>query len=48
MTLTNILITGFDVSTASFSDTFSVSAQEISPNDIAFNTNGTKMFIVGQ
>jgi len=40
--------TGFDVSTASYSQNFSVSAQETTPTDIAFNTDGTKMFIVGQ
>jgi len=39
--------TGFDVSTASFTDSFSVAAQEGLPNDIAFNSDGTKMFIVG-
>jgi DNA-binding beta-propeller fold protein YncE len=42
------LSTGFDVSTASFVDSFSVSAQEINPSGIAFNTDGTKMFIVGR
>jgi sugar lactone lactonase YvrE len=42
------LSTGFDVSTASFVDSFSITAQDIFPNGIAFNTNGTKMFIVGQ
>ncbi len=41
------LSTGFDVSTASFVDSFSVSAQEASPKGLAFNTDGTKMFIVG-
>jgi sugar lactone lactonase YvrE len=41
------LSTGFDVSTASFVDSFSVAAQDTAPNGIAFNTNGTKMFIVG-
>jgi sugar lactone lactonase YvrE len=41
------LSTGFDVSTASFVDSFSVSAQETAPAGIAFNTDGTKMFIVG-
>jgi sugar lactone lactonase YvrE len=41
------LSTGFDVSTASFVDSFSVAAQETDPNGIAFNTDGTKMFIVG-
>ena len=41
------LSTGFDVSTATFVDAFSVSAQETTPKEIAFNTDGTKMFIVG-
>jgi DNA-binding beta-propeller fold protein YncE len=41
------LSTGFDVSTASFVDSFSVASQETSPRGIAFNTNGTKMFITG-
>ena len=41
------LSTGFDVSTASFVDSFSVSGQETSPSGIAFNNDGTKMFIVG-
>jgi len=41
------LSTGFDVSTASYSQNFSVQAQEANPQDIAFNTDGTKMFIVG-
>jgi hypothetical protein len=41
------LLTGFDVSTASFVDSFSVASQEINPRGIAFNTDGTKMFIVG-
>jgi hypothetical protein len=41
------LSTGFDVSSASFVDSFSVSSQDTTPTDIAFNTNGTKMFIVG-
>jgi hypothetical protein len=38
---------GFDVSTASFVDSFSVAGQDTVPIAIAFNTNGTKMFIVG-
>lgn len=41
------LSTGFDVSTASFVSSFSVAAQETAPRDIAFNNNGTKMFITG-
>jgi len=42
------LSTGFDVSTASYSQNFSVASQESVPKGIAFNANGTKMFIVGQ
>jgi sugar lactone lactonase YvrE len=41
------LSTGFDVSTASFVDSFSVSAQDSTPQGLAFNTDGTKMFVVG-
>jgi hypothetical protein len=41
------LSTGFDVSTASFTQNFSVSAQETAPMGVAFNTDGTKMFVVG-
>ena len=41
------LSAGFDVSTASYTQSFSVSAQDTLPSDITFNTDGTKMFIVG-
>ena len=41
------LSTGFDVSTACFVDGFDVSSQEAIPYELAFNTDGTKMFIVG-
>jgi uncharacterized protein YhjY with autotransporter beta-barrel domain len=41
------LSTGFDVSTALFVDSFSVVLQDTSPGDIAFNNDGTKMFMVG-
>ena len=41
------LTTGFDVSTASFTDAFSVSAQDTAPTAIAFNVDGTKMFVTG-
>ena len=41
------LSTGFDVSTASFVDSFSVSSQDNSPAGVTFNTDGTKMFVVG-
>jgi hypothetical protein len=47
------LSTAFDVSTAVFRDFkgdgtgFSVNAQDATPSGIAFNNNGTKMFVVG-
>ena len=41
---------GFDVSTCSYtsSEPMDISSQEADPEDIAFNTDGTKMFIVGK
>jgi len=41
--------TGFDVLTCAFSvgESFVVSGQEIVPTGLAFNTDGTRMFIVG-
>jgi DNA-binding beta-propeller fold protein YncE len=41
------LSTAFDISTAVYSQNFSVAAQDIDPSGVAFNTDGTKMFIVG-
>jgi len=41
------LSTGFDVSTATFSQDFSISAQEDQPRSIEFNADGTKFFITG-
>jgi len=42
------LSTAFDLSTASYdSVSFNPSSQDASPNDIAFNNSGTKMYIVG-
>ena len=41
------LSTGFDVSTSSFVDSFSISGQEESPVGLTFNDDGTKMFITG-
>lgn len=38
----------FDVSTASFTDSFDVSSQEGTPAGVAFNDNGTKMFVTGR
>ena len=40
------LSTAWDVSTASFSSSKSVSAQTNDPRDINFNTDGTKMFLL--
>ncbi len=39
--------TGFDVSTCNFTDVFSIFAQDNAPSGIAFNTAGTKMFVLG-
>ena len=41
------LSTAFDVSSASFTQAFSISSQENNPWGIAFNTDGTKMFTTG-
>ena len=41
------LSTGFDVSTASFVDSFSVASQDTTPNGLSFNSDGTKMYVVG-
>jgi sugar lactone lactonase YvrE len=41
------LSTAWDISTASYTTNFSVSAQHTTPQDIAFKTDGTEMYIVG-
>ena len=41
------LSTAFDVSTTSFVQLKSISAQEQLPTGMTFNNNGTKMFVVG-
>jgi hypothetical protein len=41
------LTTGFDVSTATFEDSFDVKDQERDASGLAFNTDGTKMFVLG-
>lgn len=41
------LSTAWDISTASYSQVFSVSAQESFPQDIFFKPDGTKMYVVG-
>jgi len=43
------LSTAFDVSTASYDNvSLSVSSQDSDPNELCFNSTGTKMFILGQ
>jgi len=42
------LTTAWDVSTASFVDSFSVVTQEANPQDIWFDSSGKTMFILGQ
>lgn len=41
------LSTNFDISTATLSSTFSVNPQETNPNGLAFNSSGTRMYIIG-
>ena len=41
------LTTAFDISTSSYVRNYSFSSVETEPRDIAFNSDGTKMFIVG-
>jgi sugar lactone lactonase YvrE len=41
--------TAFDLSTVTYNSvSFSVSGQDTNPNGIYFNSNGTRMFMVGQ
>lgn len=39
--------TAWDISTASYSQSFSVSSQEVSPHSISFKEDGSKMYILG-
>ena len=41
------LATAWDVSSASFVDSFSVASQDTDPRGVAFSNNGQKMFVVG-
>ena len=41
------LSTAWDISTATFSQSFSVSAQDSRPDDLAFSSDGTRMFFPG-
>jgi sugar lactone lactonase YvrE len=43
-----VLSTAWNVFTASYSTFISVVTQETSPNGLAFSTDGTKMYVVGQ
>ena len=38
----------FDVSTCGFTDAFDISAQETTPDDVAFSIDGLTMFVVGE
>ncbi|MFT7507291.1 MAG: hypothetical protein ACI92I_000434, partial [Acidimicrobiales bacterium] len=42
------LFSAYDVSTGSYVDNFSVSAQETAPLGMAFNNDGTKLYVIGQ
>jgi len=42
------LSSAWDISTASYVQTFSVSAQEITPHGLFFKPDGTKMYVLGQ
>ena len=42
------LSTAFDVSTASFVDSFSTKSEDSQSRDVKFNQDGTKMFVLGQ
>ena len=41
------LSTAFDVSTAAYADSLSISSRETSPTDMEFSNDGAKMFVVG-
>jgi hypothetical protein len=41
-----VLTTGFDISTASPSQTFSVSSQAVRPSAVRFNSDGTTMYVL--
>ena len=43
----NEAIVGWDISTASFLQSFSVASQEIKPRDVFFKPDGTKMYVIG-
>ena len=42
------LTTGFDISTATFVDSFDTESEDNDSRDVKFNQNGTKMFVLGK
>ena len=42
------LSTGFDVSTATFVDSFSITDQDDEPGSLAFSSDGSKLFLLGR
>ena len=44
----NLIVGTFDVSTAEFAHSFSVTGQDSTPTGMAFSKNGAKMFVVGR
>ena len=44
----NLIVGTFDVSTAEFAHSFSVTGQDTTPTGMAFSKNGAKMFVVGR
>ena len=44
----SLIVGTFDVSTRTFVDATSIRAQENAPTDIAFSSDGTKMFVIGR
>ena len=42
------LTTGFDISTATFVDSFDTESEDDDSRDVKFNQNGTKMFVLGK
>ena len=41
------LTTAFDVSTATYVQSFSIAAEETTPYGMTFNNDGTKMYVIG-
>lgn len=41
------LDTAWDISTASYVENINISAQELTPSEVTFSTDGTKMYVIG-